>query len=625
MATIGEPPAAYDGRFVAPAPRPRPSPVLELQLATAIAGGRRRGRLDAVVTNAGTEPVEATLSVRSADGRVRGAVAPSVLALGPGEHRRAEIVLRARRPRLLRGETQHLATVTAREARSPVVVSRDVVFVQERLLALWAWALLVALVAAAAASATRMPDRVRVPVVAGAPDASSAARALTAAGLRLDPRLRSRTVDGPAPGTILDQIPAGGARADRGERVSLLVAVAARRSVTPVLDGMTPDRAASVLRAAGLTAGPVLPEGAPPAGVVASQLPAAGQRVPAGTAVTVFVRGRTPADPPAGSRPGGPRDAKVPPLQGRTVTAYARAVAASELVPRVVRAVDPAPAGTLVAVRPRPGTPLQAGARVRLIVAAGVPRLAFDTGAVVRLFDPRSGRTARQASPPQGKAVEPSWSADGRRLLYRVGRRLVLVSPRLADRGRVVYAGDAKYAAATFAPDASTNVLALVRRTGRDGDLCFARVGAGDLRPRCAADPRWDLGRQISWRRGGRELLVFGVRRGRPGTFGMLRYRSARPFSANPRDWRGELVTDASRRGRGVIAAAYSPSGGEVALVTNVGLPRFQVLVARPHDLRTPDARPLPVRARGSTRTSCPSGRHPSYQPLTYGGPKGVS
>ena len=199
-----------------------------------------------------------------------------------------------------------------------------------------------------------------------------------------------------------------------------------------------------------------------------------------------------------------------------------------------------------------------------------------------------------------------------------------------------------------------------MRRTGGDGDLCFATVGAAALRPRCVADPRWDLGRQISWRPGGRELLVFGVRRGHPGQFGMLRYRTSRRSRANPRDWHGALATDASRPGRGVIAAAYAPNGMDVALVTNVALPRFQLLLTRTDDLRGEGARALPVRAcevawrpdggelavvqsddtcgrplgqivrldpraPRTTVTVSSGGRHPAYQPLTYSGPKGVS
>jgi beta-lactam-binding protein with PASTA domain len=661
MATIQEPPVVDDGGFALPAAAPLRSGQLDLHLPASIATGRRRGDYRVVVTNTGTSAVEATLSAYAPGERLRAAVYPSALVLAPGEQRLAEIVLRPCRPRLLGGELDHTATIQAHAAAGGAV-SRNVVFVQERLVPFGGWLLLIALVAAAAFGATRMPaGAVAVPNVTGATDTASAERALRDAGLRLDPALRSRTVARATPGTILDQMPASGTRVRRGDRVTLLVVVAAQRSVTPALDGMTAARAAGVLRAAGLSAGPLLPDGAGANAVVASQLPVAGQRVPAGTAVTVFTRAGAAGASAAGGAPAaGGQDIEIPALGGRDVRAYARAVAVAGLVPRVIRAIDPAPAGTLVEVRPRPGTALRAGDRVRLLVAAGVPQLALDTGAVVQLFDPRGARTVREASPPQGTAVEPSWSADGRRLLYRVGRRLMLVSARLADSGRVLYSGAEKYAAATFAPSMAAGVIALVRRTGSDGDLCFATVGDAELRPRCVADRRWDLGRQISWRPGGRELLVFGVRRGHPGRFGILRYRTSAPFSADPRDWHGALATDAARPGRGVIAASYAPNGEDVALVTNVGLPRFQLLVTRAGELRDPSARALPVRAcevawrpdggelavvqsddacgrplgqivrvdpRAPRRTVTVSsgGRHPAYQPLTYSGPKGVS
>ena len=383
--------------------------------------------------------------------------------------------------------------------------------------------------------------------------------------------------------------------------------------------------------------------------------------MPAGTAVTLIVRAATAAEAGSAEAQAAPSGrAAVPSFDGQSVNAYLRAVALAGLVPNVVRTISPEPLGTILSVDPRPGLELAAGDKLRVNVAAGVPSLTFDTGKVVRIFDLRSGRSAREAAPPQGNAVEPSWSPDGRRVLYRVGRRLLLVSARLADRGRVVYEGKTRYAAATFAPAPAEDVVALVRRNGGDGDLCFGAIGQSKLRPRCIADPKWDLGRQISWRAGGRELLVFGVRRGKPGTFGMLRYRSTVPFSTNPADWRGALATDTSVSGRGVIGAAYSPDGASVALVTNVGLPRFQLRVTTPGDLRRPSAPSLPVRAceaawrpdggelavvqsdgacskplgqivrvdpdaPRSTTSVTSGGRHPSYQPLTYAGPKGVS
>lgn len=640
------------------------APLLDLDVLPSLAAGRR-ARYTAAIVNRGGQEVQARLSITAGDDTLRAEVSPSMLTLGPGQAAHALVTLRPSRPQLLRRERQRTARVRVHTPDGGVAAARQVIFVQQRLVRPRIWLLVLAILAAAAFGVTRIPERVTVPAVEGSADVATAELVLRSAGLRLDPRLRSRTTTGARPGTILDQIPEPGARLNSGDRVSLLVAVSATRAVTPALDGQTPARAAAILRAAGLVAGPVLPEGSPAGSAVASQLPAAGARVPAGTAVTMFVSASKPgagggvravAPRPASSG----RPATVPPIDGRHVTEYARAVAAAGLVPHVERTVDPRPPGTLIGTRPHAGQPLAAGDGVRILVAAGVPQLSYDSGDVVRVFDPRLGRTIKEASPPSGKAVEPSWSPDGRRLLYRVGRRLLLVSARLADRGRVVYDGKTKYASATFAPAPADGVLALVRRTGDDGDLCFGRIGERTLAPRCIADDRWDLGRQISWRPGGRELLVFGVLRGQPGHFGILRYRSAASFSTNPHRWRGELVTDSSVLGRGAISAAFSPSGSQVAVVANFGLRRFQVFVTASSALRDFDAPALPVRGcevawrpdgrelavvqsddqcgrpvgqlvrvdpkrPRATITVSSGGRHPGYQPLTYAGPKGVS
>jgi beta-lactam-binding protein with PASTA domain len=662
MTTIGESSSMVED---APrAPLPVSAGMLDLQVQPSIAAGRRRARFAASVTNGGAATVEARLSAAGADEGVLASITPARLLLDPGQTRTVDITLRARRPRLAGGELSHTVTVRARgDNAGASAATRDVVFVQQRAVPAWAFVLGIVLVAAAAAAATQLPDRVSVPQVQGAPDVATAERTLRAAGLELDPQLRSRRTAGVRPGTVLDQIPGPGVEASHGDRVTLLVALGAGRAVTPQLAGQTPARAGALLQAAGHTLGPILPAGAPTAAVVGSQVPAAGTRVAAGTAVTLVVRAATAAEVAAGGGAGSPQPAgrgTVPAIRGQTVNAYLRAVASAGLVPKVIRKISPLPLGTVVGVSPRPGLELAAGAPVRVRVAAGVPSLSFDTGAVVRIFDLRQGHSAREAAPPQGNAVEPSWSSDGRQLLYRVGRRLLLVSASLADRGRVVYAGRTRYAAATLAPAPADGVVALVRRTGGDGDLCFGSIAQSTLHPRCQADRRWDLGRQISWRHDGHELLVFGVRRGNPQKFGMLVYRSSTPFSTNPRDWHGTMATDTSTAGRGVIAAAYSPVGSTVALVTNVGLRRFQVQLTTASSLRDPSSPPLPVRAcevawrpdggelavvqsdgacsrplgqivrfdpaaPRSTTSVTSGGRHPAYQPLTYAGPKGLS
>ncbi|HWC26251.1 MAG TPA: PASTA domain-containing protein [Solirubrobacteraceae bacterium] len=655
MTRLEEPPSAVAPRARAAAFAPPRAATLDLQVQPAVATARRSARYVATVTNPSSAPVQARLSVVSPTGEVRGLVAPAVVDLPPGGPRSVAVELRPRRPLLARRERDRAAAVQARGDAGAPVARRGIVLVQTRALPLWSVALALAAAAAAACALVLLAQRTTVPRVEGAADVAAAQRALRAAGLQVDPRVRSRIVDDVRPGTVLDQIPDPGARAVRGDRVALLVALSTRRAVMPDVESLPVGRAVAVVRAAGLSAGSVPPAGAPASALVGGPLPPAGRRVAAGTVVTLFAaRGATRGAP--APLDGG--EVSVPAVEGRPAAEYARAVAAAGLTPTVVRAVDPAPLGSLVAVRPRPGSALAPGSSVRLVVAAGVPWLAFDTGSVMRLFDPRGGRTVREAAPPVGSAGEPSWSADGRRVLYRVGRRLLLVSASSASRGRVVYAGRTRFAAATIAPTLTAGVVALVRRSGRDGDLCLARLGGGDLRPRCLRDPRWDLGRTISWRPDGRELLVFGVRRGRPGTFGILRYRSTRAFSADPRHWRGAIATDTGRRGRGVIAAAYGPAR-EVALVTNVGLDRFQLVVAPAARLRDRRARALPVRAcevawrpdgaevavvqsddacsrpNGElvrvdlarprrTVTVAGAGRHPSYQPLAQAGPKGL-
>jgi beta-lactam-binding protein with PASTA domain len=430
MRHTGEPLEITAGGALAPAPLTTVTaisafraPVLDLNVLPSLAAGRR-ARYTAVVVNRGRVEVQARLSITPGDPDLHGTVSPSELVLGPGQAVHVAVALRPRRPQLLRRERQRSARVRVHAPDGSVAAARQVIFVQQRLVTPRVWLVILALLAAAGYGVTRLPERVTVPAVEGSSDVATADLVLRRAGLQLDPRLRSRTTTGVRPGTILDQIPEPGARMRSGDRVSLLVAVSATRAVTPALDGQTQARAAAILRAAGLVAGPVLPEGSPPSSVVASQLPAAGSRIPAGTAVTTFVRapkaGAAPRD--AGPAPG-PADAvsgeptTVPAVDGRHVTEYARVVAAAGLVPHVERTVDPRPPGTLVGVRPQAGEPIATGAGVRILVAAGVPQLAYDSGDVLRVFDPRAGRTVKEASPPIGKAVEPSWSPDGRRIL----------------------------------------------------------------------------------------------------------------------------------------------------------------------------------------------------------------
>jgi hypothetical protein len=142
--------------------------------------------------------------------------------------------------------------------------------------------------------------------------------------------------------------------------------------------------------------------------------------------------------------------------------------------------------------------------------------------------------------------------------------------------------------------------MAFLRARDGDGDLCLARVrGRNASTPRCIADGDVDLNGRPSWSPRGTTLLVPGVVPGTGGQrFGIVRYRSATPFSPRPSDWgRGEVVTDLARAGRGVIRAAYSPSGKRLALISNQRGSSFRVVVTKPSDFLLADADILPVPA----------------------------
>ena len=65
----------------------------------------------------------------------------------------------------------------------------------------------------------------------------------------------------------------------------------------------------------------------------------------------------------------------------------------------------------------------------------------------------------------------------------------------------------------------------------------------------------------------GTTILVPGTVAGSVGRrFGIVRYRSATPFSSRPSDWgQGTLVTNTGQPGRGVLRAVFSPRGTRLA------------------------------------------------------------
>src|SRR4051794_25314167 len=137
---------------------------------------------------------------------------------------------------------------------------------------------------------------VTVPRVVGARSAFTAEEKLTKAKLKLDPAQKQQIDVKAAPGTIIGQTPAPGAKAKKDAPVSVLVAVASTKVNVPDIKGMTAGDAEKALRAKQLTLGQASPQPIDPTAKISSQIPAANEVVKQGTPVNIFYPDPAAAD-----------------------------------------------------------------------------------------------------------------------------------------------------------------------------------------------------------------------------------------------------------------------------------------------------------------------------------------
>jgi len=145
-------------------------------------------------------------------------------------------------------------------------------------------------------------EQVSVPDVTGQSEGSARSE-LVDAGLRAD--ISEEESDEEA-GTVIRQSPAAGTSVDKGASVSVVIARERRLVTVPDVTGRQRAEASSTLSGAGLSVviveRPVTDEAQD--GIVQSQSPSEGSRVPAGSRVSVVVGTFTPADePPGGGTP----------------------------------------------------------------------------------------------------------------------------------------------------------------------------------------------------------------------------------------------------------------------------------------------------------------------------------
>jgi beta-lactam-binding protein with PASTA domain len=168
--------------------------------------------------------------------------------------------------------------------------------------------------------------------------------------------------DTAAAGLVISQTPEAGAPATRGDAVALVVSTGACNVTVPDLVGQTESVAVAVLAAANLATGTVTRQcsNTVAAGLVISQMPAAGQQTVSGSTVDLMVST-------------GVCSVTVPDVAGQTQTAAGTSLGGANLALGTVaqECRDTVAAGAVISQNPAAGTQAPFGSTVALTVSTG--------------------------------------------------------------------------------------------------------------------------------------------------------------------------------------------------------------------------------------------------------------
>jgi serine/threonine-protein kinase len=217
---------------------------------------------------------------------------------------------------------------------------------------------------------------VEVPDIVGLRVAAAVTK-LQAAGFRAK---ATRVFSTKPSGTVFEQKPAAGVRAEKGSAVLLQVSKGAKRVQVPDVVGQPSADAQAALKQAGFAYTIVLVPSDQPRGTVVSQAPAGGTTAQQGSKVRLNVASgaggtttgtgtRTTAT--TGTTSTTPATVAVPRVVGLNQTVAQRRLQAARLTSRIVYVASTQPAGRVVAQAPAPGTKVKSGSRVRLNVSIG--------------------------------------------------------------------------------------------------------------------------------------------------------------------------------------------------------------------------------------------------------------
>ena len=428
----------------------------------------------------------------------------------------------------------------------------------------------------------------------GSKSAFVAEKELGKVKLKLAAAIKEKVNTKVAPGTVIGQTPKAGEKVKKESEVGILTAIGDGKVEVPNLVKLNATEADKVLREAKLALGPATPTGASPKAVIKSQIPAAKEVVKEGVAIAIFLPkkgekgdgegGKGAAGTGAGGGGGGgaKKDIVIPAIGELKSDAYAQAAADLGLVPDQVKQFSDKPPGVLFATVPPGGTKAKAGDKVTLMVSGGAPQLAFDDAKNVLLINGATGKRLKAIAKGSQIEKDPTFSFDGTKIAFTGGGRVFLSDLDKPDEPPVGLTAEAEqFSDLAWAPTVNLNLLAMLRKKGEDTDLCFGQITSKGMRPACIPDPKINLIKAVRWAPDGKSVFAFGVRG--LGTFGMVRYKSKKPFSPDAKDWgEGKFVTDISTQNKGVLDMAISPDGKKMAAVANFEGDVFQLFLTKP-------------------------------------------
>lgn len=326
--------------------------------------GRSHGVHRVTLTNQGNRPADVHVGLGDRDGELSFDPPQFSATLRPGEHRPQQVQVGGRRRWFGRAESRPFsAVVTPAGPQQPITLNGN-----RRQLAVFPWwipMLALALVAVAIAVYALLPGAGPVPAVGGLTEAAAVER-LQDAGYEAD--VSEKAHPEIAAGLAIETVPRAGIPLAGGERVQLFVSNGPCEDACPVqvpdVVGLPVAEARGVLAAAGFPVDRVIEVQNPTfaAGTVIESRPPPLTEQPLGSPVVLTAS--------TGPSPEGGKVLVLPDVIGDQEPDAVQVLESRDLVVAIQRArtADP-PAGEVLDSDPPPGTEVEAGSTVTLVVS----------------------------------------------------------------------------------------------------------------------------------------------------------------------------------------------------------------------------------------------------------------